>query len=163
MEDTKKSGLTCQEELKPGYSTSEVLNSPSERRIPIFFLTQGMTIDLISIRGMKEFIVVYTTLSKRRKARQLARSLLREKLVACAQIFKIDSVYRWQDELQETGEYGLLLKTMADYYPRVETRIKELHPYELPAIISLSIRDGSKEFLGWIASEISDQGQEKIA
>jgi periplasmic divalent cation tolerance protein len=105
---------------------------------------------------MKEFIAVYTTLPKRRKARQLAKSLINERLAACANIFKIDSVYRWQGELQDAGEYGLLLKTRVDLYPRIEERIRELHPYELPAIVSFTIRNGSQEFLDWIASETAD-------
>lgn len=110
---------------------------------------------------MSEFIVVYTTLPKRRKARQLAKNLLRERLIACANIFKIDSVYRWEGELQEEGEYGLLLKTRAELYPRVETRIKELHPYELPAIVSFPISNGSKKFLDWITSETTEQKEMK--
>jgi len=105
---------------------------------------------------MKEFIAVYTTLPKRRKARQLAKSLIEERLAACANIFKIDSVYRWEGELREAGEYGLLLKTQVHLYPRIEKRIRELHPYELPAIVSFVIRDGSREFLAWIASETAD-------
>ena len=121
-----------------------------------------MAVDLILMGEMKEFIAIYTTLPKRRKARQLAKALLKERLVACANIFKIDSVYMWEGELREEGEYGLLLKTTAELYTRVEKRIKELHPYGLPAVISFLIRDGSKEFLEWIASETSEQSSEEM-
>ena len=107
---------------------------------------------------MKEFIIIYTTLPKRRKARQLAKALLRERLIACANIFKIESIYRWKGELEEAGEYGLLAETRAELYPRVEKRIKELHPYELPAVVSIPMSNGSKEFFKWIMSETSEEG-----
>jgi len=110
---------------------------------------------------MNEFIFVYTTLPKRRKARQLAKDLLRERLVACANIFKIDSLYRWQGELEEAREYGVLLKTRIELYARVEKRIRELHPYELPAVVSFRIDNGSKAFLDWIASETSEHNGRK--
>lgn len=102
---------------------------------------------------MREFVVVYTTLPKLRKARQLARALVRERLIACANIFKIDSVYRWEGEIEEVREYGVILKTRGEAYPKLETRIKELHPYEVPAIIMLPIERGSREFLDWIDRE----------
>ncbi len=109
------------------------------------------------MKEMKESILVYTTLPKRRKARQLGRSLVKERLVACANIFKIDSIYRWKDEMEETGEYGLLMKTRAELFSRVEARIKDLHPYELPAIVAWAIDEGSKDFLDWIWGETSEE------
>ena len=104
---------------------------------------------------MSEFDIVYTTLPKLRKARQLAKVLVKERLVACANIFKIDSVYRWEGELEEAREYGVILKTRAALYPQVESRIKELHPYELPAIVAFPIEEGSEEYLHWVLAETS--------
>lgn len=104
---------------------------------------------------MSQFAVIYTTLPKLRKARQLAKALVRERLVACANIFKIDSVYRWQGEIEEVREYGMILKTRAEAYSVVESRIRELHPYQLPAIISFPLERGSREYLDWIGGETS--------
>ncbi len=102
---------------------------------------------------MAKFIIVYTTLPKRRKARQLSKVLLKERLIACANIFKIDSIYRWKGEVQETGEYGVFFKTKEELWTDLESRIKELHPYEVPAVVSFPIEKGSKDFLNWISEE----------
>lgn len=102
----------------------------------------------------EEFIIIYTTFPHRRKARQLAKNLIKDKLVACANIFKIDSLYPWKGELEEAREYGVLLKTRADLYPQVEAKIKSYHPYELPCIISWKIDNGFKEFLNWIDENV---------
>lgn len=104
---------------------------------------------------MSEFVVVYTTLPKLRKARQFAKTLVRERLIACANIFKIYSVYPWEGEIEEAREYGVFLKTRGELYPQLESRIKELHPYDVPAIVVLPIEKGSKDFLDWIERETS--------
>lgn len=78
--------------------------------------------------------------------------------MASANIFKIDSIYRWKGEMEEVGEYGLLMKTRGELFSRVEERIKELHPYELPAIVAWTIDEGSREFLDWIGVETSEDG-----
>ncbi|MDI6839797.1 MAG: divalent-cation tolerance protein CutA [bacterium] len=102
-----------------------------------------------------EFIVVYTTFPHRRHARRLAKKLVKEKLVACANIFKIDSLYEWKGKLEETREYGIFLKTRADLYSYVESQIRANHPYELPCVISWKLDYGSKEFLNWISKNAS--------
>lgn len=104
---------------------------------------------------MPGFAIVYTTLPKLRKARQLAKALVRERLIACANIFKVDSVYRWEGEIEEAREYGMILKTRAQLYPQLESRIKELHPYDVPAVVVLAIENGSPEYLSWIGRETS--------
>ncbi len=98
-----------------------------------------------------QFIIIYTTFPHRRQARSLAMNLLKEKFIACANIFKIDAIYEWKKEIEESREYGVFLKTRAEFYSKVEKRIKELHPYELPCIVSWKIEEGSKDFLNWIA------------
>ena len=101
-----------------------------------------------------QFIIIYTTFPHRRHARKLAMNLIKEKLIACANIFKIDAIYEWKKEIEEAREYGVFLKTRAELYPRVEVKIKELHPYEVPCIISWKIEQGAKDFLDWIANNV---------
>lgn len=102
-----------------------------------------------------DFIIIYTTFPHRRQARRLAKNLLKENLIACANIFKIDSIYRWEGKLEEAREYGVFLKTCGYLYENVETKIKEYHPYDIPAILSWQIDKGSKEFLDWISKNAS--------
>ncbi|MDD5235113.1 MAG: divalent-cation tolerance protein CutA [Methanocellales archaeon] len=99
------------------------------------------------------FSVIYITTSSLGEAKFIGRTLVEEKLVACANIFPITSIYHW-DGLQENEEGALLVKTTAEKVKIVERRVKELHSYDVPCIISFVI-DGSEDYLAWIKKELS--------
>ncbi|MDD2778287.1 MAG: divalent-cation tolerance protein CutA [Methanocellales archaeon] len=98
------------------------------------------------------FSVIYITTSSLGEARFIGRTLVEERLVACANIFPITSIYHW-DGLQENEEGALLVKTTTEKVKIIERRIKELHSYDVPCIISLVI-DGSEDYLAWIKKEL---------
>ncbi|MFC1786879.1 divalent-cation tolerance protein CutA [Halobacteriota archaeon] len=98
------------------------------------------------------FSVVYITTSGLDEAKFIGRTLVKERLVACANIFPITSIYHW-DGLQESEEVVLLVKTTTEKVKKIEQRVKELHSYDIPCIISLVI-DGSDEYLAWIEREV---------
>jgi uncharacterized protein involved in tolerance to divalent cations len=79
-------------------------------------------------------MAVFTTVARRDDARRIARALVERGLVACAQISEIESFYAWGGALQQEPEFRLLLKTTAARYAAVEAVVREMHPYELPAI-----------------------------
>ena len=101
------------------------------------------------------YISVYTTLPDAKKAKEIARTLVNERLCACANIFKVDSVYRWKGKIEEEAEYGLILKTKEEVYTKLEARIKELHPYEVPMIVRYKIDKGFESYFKWIDEEVS--------
>lgn len=86
------------------------------------------------------------------QARTVARALLDEKLIACANIVVgVISVFEWQGEISEADEVGVLFKTHADLLDRAVARIEQLHPYDSPAIIgwrSDSVGVATGEWLG---------------
>lgn len=84
-------------------------------------------------------------------ARELARTLVEEELAACVNCFEIDSVYRWEGTVHEDDEIALLVKTTADGYDRLETRILELHPHDVPCIERFDEDDVLDVFTGWRA------------
>ncbi|MCK4585646.1 divalent-cation tolerance protein CutA [candidate division WOR-3 bacterium] len=106
---------------------------------------------------MEEFCIVYSTFPKRKKARQIAKELINDKLIACANIFKIDALYRWKGELEEAHEYAVFFKTRKSLYGKVEKRIKEYHPYDCPAIIQIPINRGYEGYLRWIENETIEE------
>ena len=93
---------------------------------------------------------IYITTRDEDEARRIGKTLVEEKLAACVNIHPITSIYRWQGEIEEEGEAAMLVKTTAELADRVIERVKELHSYEVPCIVSLSIDKGYPGYLKWI-------------
>lgn len=98
-------------------------------------------------------LLVLTTVGTRADAERLARSMVEQRLAACAQISAVDSVYRWDGQLQQEAELRLLLKTTAAAYPALEAALRREHPYTLPAIVALACAQAEPEFAAWVAQE----------
>lgn len=97
-----------------------------------------------------DLISVYTTLPDRASADRLARTLVEERLAACANAFPVESTYRWQGKLEQASEWALVLKTPRALYSAVERRIRDIHPYEVPAVVACDITAGLPDYLAWI-------------
>lgn len=99
-------------------------------------------------------ILVITNLPDKKTALELAEKLISKKVAACVNLqAECTSIYRWQDKIENTSELPVFIKTLAEHYPRVEEIIKEMHPDELPEIISVSISGGLPAYLQWISDE----------
>jgi len=107
---------------------------------------------------MAEARVVLTTVGDEHKAAELASALVERRLAACVNIVgPIRSVYRWQGKIGRENEFLLVIKTTADQAARLEAAFKELHPYELPERVELSVEGGSEPYLAWIMSEVEGE------
>lgn len=93
--------------------------------------------------------MIYVTFPNKKTAKQISKKLVKEKLVACANIHSTDSVFIWKGKLEDTKEYIAVLKTKTKLINKIIKRIKELHPYECPSIEFMKIR-ANKDFLKWI-------------
>ena len=98
-------------------------------------------------------LLVLTTVAARADADRLARSMVGQRLAACAQIGAIDSVYRWQGAVQAEGEFRLLFKTTAARSPALQAALRAEHPYELPAIVALPCSQALPEFGAWVEEQ----------
>lgn len=106
---------------------------------------------------MKEFRLVLTTVPDEEVGRRIARTLVEERLAACVNVSPVvTSFYWWDKKLVEDRELILLIKTKALLLERLESRLKELHPYEIPEFIALPVASGSRDYLGWLAAETLD-------
>lgn len=100
---------------------------------------------------MNNFLLVLCNTPDKETAHKLAKLLLAEKLCACINILpQVESLYIWNDELKETTEVTMLIKTTKASYPELENTMKMNHPYEIPEIIALDITHGLAEYLSWI-------------
>jgi len=97
-----------------------------------------------------KYCSIYITTGDEDEARRIARVLVEERLAACANMLPIKSVYWWEGGIEEEGEVALLVKTKAELADEVIARVKELHSYEVPCVVSFPIEKGYAEYLRWI-------------
>jgi periplasmic divalent cation tolerance protein len=103
---------------------------------------------------MEQALLVLTNLADMASARLLARALVEQRLAACVNMLPaVQSVYRWNDVVEEAAEVTLLIKTTTARYDELEQAIRALHPYELPEVIAVPVSAGLPAYLGWIAQE----------
>ena len=96
------------------------------------------------------YIAVFTTVGNLAEAQSIAQALVERKLGACAQISEIESYYVWNGAVQNEKEFRILLKTTRERYSDVEAAIRQLHPYELPAIFSVALDQVFVPFAEWV-------------
>jgi len=84
----------------------------------------------------------------------IAKALVEEQLAACVNILSpMRSIYRWDGKVIDDREWLLLIKTRAERFAAVETRVKALHSYQVPEVIALPIMAGTEEYLCWLREE----------
>ena len=104
---------------------------------------------------MKEFILVYVTVSSSEEGGRIAKALVEERLAACVnQLPGVHSTYRWQGKIEESGEELLIIKTSSKLFKTLEQRVCELHSYAVPEVIAVPIIAGSKPYLQWLDEQV---------
>ena len=99
----------------------------------------------------EESLIVFSTFADAAAARNAAHTLVEEHLAACANILpQIESIYRWKGRIESGNEVFVIFKTTHGRYQQLEQRLRALHPYEVPEIVVLQIRDGLPAYLNWI-------------
>ena len=97
-----------------------------------------------------EFLLVVTTVGNADDAARLARTLVERGLAACAQISAIESYYAWHGAIEHDGELRILFKVATAAYDAAERAIRELHPYELPAIHAIAVERAWAPYRAWV-------------
>jgi periplasmic divalent cation tolerance protein len=96
-------------------------------------------------------IIVLTTAGSKEEARKIAQSLVESRLAACVNIIpEVESVYRWEDNVQDAEEWLLMVKTTSANFDPVKEAIRKLHSYELPECVSIEIADVEDGYLKWL-------------
>lgn len=98
-----------------------------------------------------EVVLAFSTFPDVETARRIARELVAENFVACANVIpKVESIYRWQGKIEQGDETLVLFKTTAARFAAFEEKLKSLHPYDVPEIISCKIEAGLPDYLRWV-------------
>jgi len=100
---------------------------------------------------------IYMTAGNKAEAQKIAKALVENRLAACVNILEnMQSVYRWENEIQEDTEVVLIAKTTERLVSELIEKVKSLHSYDCPCIVSLPILDGYAPFLNWIHDEVKE-------
>lgn len=100
--------------------------------------------------------VVLVTGPDRESLLRLGRRLVEEELAACVNVTEgVRSVYRWQGEVHEEDEGLALVKTTRGRLDDLEARVVELHPYDEPEFLALSVDEGARSYLDWVANSVT--------
>ena len=98
--------------------------------------------------------LVYITAGSMDEAKKIGRALISNRLAACVNIIdNMQSMYWWEDEVQDDREVILIAKTKESIVPELIDKVKSMHSYDCPCVVSLPILDGNRAFLAWIAQQ----------
>jgi len=99
-----------------------------------------------------QHVVVLTTLPADADVGAFAHALVEARLAACVNALPpMRSIYRWEGRIEQDDERQLLIKTSRDRLEDLWTRVREVHPYDVPEFVVLPIVDGSDAYLRWLA------------
>ncbi len=100
---------------------------------------------------MSQPIVVLVTCGSEEEALKIASALVEEHLAACTNLISpIRSIYRWEGKIWDENEWLLTIKTQSHRFEELEKRVKSLHSYSVPEIISIPVVEGSQPYLKWL-------------
>jgi periplasmic divalent cation tolerance protein len=103
---------------------------------------------------MSDALVVFCTCPNEQEARNLAETVVSQRLAACVNIVPgIRSIYRWKGKLCDDAEALMVIKTTAACFDSLRAKLVELHPYDCPEVIALEISDGHTDYLDWLTAQ----------
>ena len=105
---------------------------------------------------MTDKIVVLTTCDSEQHAEKLARHLVEQRVAACVNLLpKARSIYRWNEKIEDSTEWMLIIKSRRDLFAALRAEIQKLHTYETPELIALPVVDGSESYLAWFDAQLT--------
>ena len=97
--------------------------------------------------------VVLVTAPNEENAALIARTLVEEGLIVCANLIPgVRSIYRWEGSVADEREVLMVLKASASRYPALQARILSLHPYSVPEVLRIEVPEGSPAYVQWVLS-----------
>jgi len=106
------------------------------------------------VKGLENaYIIVIVTTASKQEAEKIVQRLLKERLIACANIIgPVSSFFRWSGKVEKAEEYLTFMKSRRDLLEKLAETVKALHSFEVPEILVLPVVGGSKAYLDWLGS-----------
>lgn len=134
---------------EPDNTSGDKLGNGSDNQLADNKLT-GAAVTVPATR----YCTVYVTTGSLEEATAIGRTLVRERLAACANILpKITSLYWWNGDVETDTETVLILKTRTDHLELLTERVRASHSYDCPCVVAWPIIGGNPDYLAWIAAE----------
>ena len=99
-------------------------------------------------------VLAYVICKDKKEAEKIALHLLRKRLIACANMFPIRSMYLWDGKIANENEYFLILKTNEKNFRKAAAEIKRIHSYQIPCILKVNAK-ANKEYENWADMEMN--------
>ena len=108
---------------------------------------------------MTEALIAFTSFADEETAARVARVLVEERLVACANLLTgARSIYRWEGKVADEREVVVLLKTRKQDWTALLSRLHELHPYDTPELVAVRIAAGAPKYMAWLEAQLEAEG-----
>jgi periplasmic divalent cation tolerance protein len=104
------------------------------------------------VKALNNYILILVTTKDEQEAEKISQLLLKERLIACANIVSpVTSFFHWSDRTEKAEECLTIMKSRRDLFAQIAEHIKRLHSYEVPEVLALPIVDASKPYLDWMS------------
>ena len=98
-------------------------------------------------------VLIYITCKDKKEAKKISKYLLEKKLIACSNMFPIESMYWWKGKIEEANEVVILAKTLEKNYEKIKEEVKKIHSYEVPAILMIKA-EADFEYEKWVIDSV---------
>ena len=98
-------------------------------------------------------ISVYMTCKDMAEAKLIASHLLEKRLIACANIFPVTSMFNWAGKVSSEPEVAVICKARKESFERIKEEARQLHSYEIPCIVALPWHGSDEEYKKWVEGE----------
>jgi periplasmic divalent cation tolerance protein len=104
-----------------------------------------------------EIIIVFVTVPGLKEGSRISKGILASRLAACVSLIPgVQSMYWWEGKIARAKEAMLVVKTTKLQYQKLERKILELHPYEVPEVIAIPLVGGSPQYIEWVNREVTN-------
>jgi len=101
-------------------------------------------------------MMVYVTCKNFSEASKISKTLLEKRLIACANIFPVKSMYSWKGKVIQENEHVIVMKTLKQKFTKIKAEILKIHSYDVPCIVGYEMKAGHADYLKWLRKTVKD-------